>query len=124
MRLLHVHFEHDVGQSGVVQLNINGIWQIACPGQSGNKESKVLCQELRHEDGVVLPDASYGTVDGNYSGVYIACDSEEDYFGNCSLVENKNCSRNYLAVSCFNHSSIANSKLSNILTFAVKTNLS
>jgi hypothetical protein len=41
---------------------------------------------------VVLPDASYGIVDGNYSGVYIACDSEEDYFGNCSLVENKNCS--------------------------------
>ncbi|XP_063435793.1 uncharacterized protein LOC134716719 [Mytilus trossulus] len=86
--------------TGVVQLNHNGSWVILCQGQSENKESKVICHELGHADGLVLPIGSYGEVSGDYFNGYIKCD-EGEVIGNCSLIETVSCKGEYLAVSCY-----------------------
>ncbi|XP_071170255.1 scavenger receptor cysteine-rich domain-containing protein DMBT1-like [Mytilus edulis] len=85
---------------GVVQLNHNRSWVILCQGQSENKESKVICQELGHGDGLVLPVGYYGEVSGDYFNGYIKCDQGED-INNCSLIEIDSCKGGYLAVSCY-----------------------
>ncbi|XP_076105165.1 uncharacterized protein LOC143073475 isoform X2 [Mytilus galloprovincialis] len=85
---------------GVVQLNHNRSWVILCQGQSENKESKVICQELGHGDGLVLPVGYYGEVGGDYFNGYIKCDQGED-INNCSLIEIDSCKGGYLAVSCY-----------------------
>ncbi|XP_052102367.1 scavenger receptor cysteine-rich domain superfamily protein-like isoform X2 [Mytilus californianus] len=93
--------------TGVVQLNHNGSWVILCLGQSENKESKVICQELGHADGLVLPVGSYGVVSGDYFNGYIKCDQGED-IGSCSLVTIDSCKGDYLAVSCYDSGSVVN----------------